>query len=120
MTALSSTELAAIRTDIAQLLPDTGHVLSVTNTSDGMGGFTETWGTATASVAYRLDPLRGREQLAGGAVDAFHTFQLTLAHSVTITTANRFKAADGTQFAVVSVDPEKSWKASTRAVVERV
>ena len=123
MSVLSAAELTAIRADIANMLPDTGYILEVTAyTPDGMGGQTAVYGTATGgTVVYRLDPIRGRESEAGGAVNPFHTFVLTLEYDVTIAETNRFKAADGTQFAVTSVDEDgKSWKASVRAFVERV
>jgi SPP1 family predicted phage head-tail adaptor len=114
---LTADELTAIRADVARLLPDTGYVLSLTQTSDGQGGFTETWGTATTTT-YRLDPVRGQEQQAGAALQPYHTFTLTLPYSVTVTPAQRFQAADGTRYAITSVDGAKSWKASTRATVE--
>jgi head-tail adaptor len=121
MPALSSDELTAIRNDIAELLPDTdGAVLSVTQTSDGMGGFTETWGTATGSLSYRLDPLRGVENEAGGGLQPFHGWQLTLPHDTTITTANRFEDGSGNQYNVIEVDTPKSWRASVRVRLEAV
>ena len=62
MSVLSAAELAVIRADIANMLPDTGFILEQAYTHDGMGGMTETWGTATGgTVVYRLDPIRGRE-----------------------------------------------------------
>lgn len=118
VSALSAAELAAIRADIATLLPDTANILSKTEVPDGSGGVTVTWGTATAAVACRIDPARGREMDIGGQVQAFYGWVLTLPHGTTITNANRVEVNGGT-FAVVSADPEKSWKASVRAYLER-
>lgn len=113
-------ELDAIRKDVLTLLPETGQILVSTGASDGQGGYTETWGTATANVPYRLDPLKGREQVAGAAVQPYHSFVLTLLHGTEITTANRFEAEGGQVYSVTSVDDGKSWQASVRAYVEKV
>jgi hypothetical protein len=122
MSVLSAAELAAIRADVLTMLPDTGFVLESALTPDGMGGWTDVWGTATGgTVVYRLDPVRGQESVAGAAVQPFHTFVLTLPYNATITASNRFQATDGSTWAVKSVDePGKSWIASVRAYVERV
>ena len=117
---ITSDELAQIRADVAGLLPDTGQILGVTLAGDGQGGMTETWGTATANIAYRLDPVRGREQVAGAALQDYHTFVLTLPHNASLTPAHRFQAEDGTLFSVTSVDTQKSWRVSVRAIVERL
>lgn len=119
--ALSSDELTAIRDTVAELLPDTGGaVLVSTQTSDGMGGFTQTWGTAAGTISYRLDPLRGSERLAAEAQQGFQAYQLTLPHDTTVTTAHRFEDGDGNQYAVKSVDGSKSWLSSVRCMVEAV
>lgn len=115
---LSDAELTAIRADIANMLPGTAYVLSVTRASDGAGWFTETWGTA-GTVSCRLDPLRGHEQVSGGAVSPFHQFVLTLPWTSTLTTENRVTVG-GITYSVISVDAAKTWKASTRAVVEKL
>lgn len=117
---MTSAELTQLRSDVeAYLMPDTCNVLSVTRTSDGQGGWTEAWGTASGTVACRLDAKAGREMDAGGAVQAFHTYTLTLKHGTTITTANRVEV-DSSTFAVVSVDTAKSWDAAIRCELERV
>lgn len=118
MSALSDADMAAIRADIAQLLPDTCNILSVSQTPDGQGGVNQTWGTASAAVACRLDPSRGRDQLIGGAVRPFYGFILTVPYDTTLTTAQRIEANSET-FAVVSVDAGKSWAGSKRALLER-
>ena len=115
---LSSSDLAQIRADVLDLLPDTGYILSSSSTPDGAGGYTETWGTA-GTVTYRLDPLRQREQVIGGAVTPFHSFILTLPYNTTIEPEYIFKASDGQQYNVIGVDDGKSWQASVRCMVER-
>lgn len=119
MTGLTDAELAYMRDAIADLLPDRANILSVTRTPDGQGGFTEAWGTVTAGVACRIDPVRGREQVAGVALQPFHHFVGTFPHDATITETHRIEVNDSV-FAVIAVDPDKSWKVATRAALERV
>lgn len=125
MTFLNNKELASIRSDVNNLLPDTGYIITVTNTPDGFGGYTT--GTAMATngtVTCRLDPevktvLKSGEALAGGMIEPFHRFVLTLPYNTAITTDNQFLLGT-TLYNVMSVDSDKSWKASVRAFVERV
>lgn len=113
-------ELDDLRADLeAELLPDTCTILSVTYASDGQGGQTATWGTAAASVACRLDALRGYEGQAGAAVQPFHAWVFTLPADTTITTANRI-VHSGATYNVTAVDGGKSWEACVRAFVEAI
>jgi SPP1 family predicted phage head-tail adaptor len=119
-TFLTTAELAKIRGDIeGGLLPDTCHLLTLTRTSDGQGGWSEAWGTASASVACRLDGLRGSDQISADSLQAFHSWVLTLPYNTTITAAYRVEHG-GNTYTVTSVDTDKSWKASVRAYVELV
>lgn len=117
---LTDPELEAIRAAIESLLPDTCDILSVTRASDGQGGWTDTWGTATASAPCRLDVARpGGEQVFGASVQPFTGYILTMAHDETITPSNRV-SCNGQIFSVVSVDLAKSWDGSRRAYLEIV
>ena len=122
MIGLTAKELTAIRNDINDLLPDIGYILSRSATSDGMGGQTETWGTAGTTTC-RLDPKTsyqsGKEEISAGALNPFHSFVLTMPYDTTITTENRFKLGTIT-YNVISVDIDKSWRASVRAYLERI
>ena len=116
----SSSELASIRADIeSTTLPDTCSLLTVSQAADGQGGVTDTWGTVTASVSCRLDPIRGSEQTAGGAVRPYHSYVLSLPHGTTITAAYRVIVGAST-FSVTSVDTGKSWSGQVRAYLERL
>ena len=116
---LTTAELAQIRSDIADLLPDTGHILSLTQVSDGQGGFTDTWGTATANVACRVDAQSGKEALESAAIQPFHRYMLTVPYDTTITTANRFYHST-TTYNIISVNDDQSWKGDKRAVLEKL
>jgi len=116
---LTSAELTQMRADVAEMLPDTCNLLTVTRTSDGQGGITDTWGTATTGVACRLDPLRGRESVQGAALQAQYSYILTLPYDTTITNAYRVEIGTAV-YDVKAVDQGKSWAVSMRAFVERV
>jgi SPP1 family predicted phage head-tail adaptor len=117
MTALTAAELTQMRTDVNNLMPDTCNILSLTNTSDGQGGFSEAWGTATAGIKCRIDKRSGRESVAAGAVQTFGTWVMTLPSDTTITSAHRVEHGSET-YNVVHVDSDKSWLASVRAELD--
>ncbi len=119
MSWLSANELAQMRADVANLLPDTCTILSVAYTSDSEGGLTEAWGTATASVACRLDFIAGREMEAGGAIQPYTKVMLSLPYSATLATDNRVKVGSET-YAVKSVNNGQSWNVAIRAELERL
>jgi len=127
---LTTAELSDMRTAINDLLPGTGDFYTISNTADGFGGYTE--GTTIVSggsnVPYRLDPLNtsvwGRELLAGGAVNPFHTFILTVAqeYGTLITEKDMFKAGTA-YYSIKSMDNKhanKSWAVSVRLLVEQL
>lgn len=115
---MDSIELSTLRADMLDLLPDTCDVLSVTRTADGYGGMSETWGTASAAVACRMDHRNGRDVLAGGVVQTYQGNILTLPYDTTITTSNRVKYG-GNNYNVISVS-EGSQIAVKRVTVERI
>jgi SPP1 family predicted phage head-tail adaptor len=115
---LSDAELTAIRADVERMLPDTCAILAGTQSPDGYGGITTTWGTVT-TCACRIDPLTGREALAGGAVQPYHAYIVTLPYGTTVTEGNRVEIG-GTRYTIKSVDAGKSWAASVRLVVEKL
>ncbi len=119
MANLSATELAGMRAAINELLPDTCNILSLTSVSDGMGGQTKTWGTATAGVACRLDVTSGREMVSGGALQPFTAYKLSLPYDTTITQGNRVEVSSVT-YAVTSVNVNQSWIAVKRCDLEKV
>jgi len=120
MPGLSNAELTAMRDVIEdELLPDTCDILSVTKTPDGQGGVTETWGTAYAGVAFRLDMKQGREMVSGGALQPFTEYVGSLPYDATVTNANRILHS-GTTYAVTSVNNGQSWIAVTRVMLEKL
>lgn len=115
----TNADLSYMRDTLEQMLPDTGNILSVTRTSDGIGGFSEAWGTTTTGVSCRLDHKRGMKTVTGGALVPFSEDVLTVAYDTTITTGNRFEHGSET-YTVTDVDIDKSWPIIKRCILERV
>lgn len=116
---LTARELAQMQADIYDLLPDLCDILSVAYTADSEGGFTETWGTATAKVHCRIDYRSGRENLIGGAIQPYSNAVLSIPYNTAINSTNRIKSGDYI-WAVKSINDGQSWKAVKRVEMERV
>jgi len=116
---LSEKELNAMRDSIGELLPDFCHLLTLTQVSDGAGGFTDSWGTATRNVSCRLDTRGGRETLFDGSIRPFNTLILSLPYDTEITEAYRVELDDFT-YNVTNVNLGTSWNVVKRVQVERV
>ena len=116
---LDNSELTSMRSAYLDLMPDTCDVHTKTRTTDGQGGFTETWVTASANVRCRLDAYKPREVLAAGAVYPYNQYMLTLPYDTTITTNSRVTHG-GNTYNVVGLDDDKSWKITIRVIIEVV
>ena len=117
---MSNAELVRLRADLeAVLLSGTANILSVTRTPDGQGGFTETWGTAVANVACRVDYNQGAEPAAGGALRPFTFWQLTFHQGTNLTAANRVEVGTIT-YSVSAVDQGNSWDVCLRATGAKI
>lgn len=124
MSFLTTADLAQIKADVAQMLPDTCTLGTLIPTSDSEGGHSFTRGTVSTAVPCRLDSkistveIRGRESMAAGQIMPFHTNVLTLPGTVTID-ESYWALIGSTYYQVRSVDADKSWKVSIRAFVEK-
>lgn len=123
MSLLSAADLEMMRGIIEETLPDTCNILSESLTSDGQGGVTSTWGTATANAACRLDLQTdtrfGDLVQAGGALRKQQRPVLSLSHDVTIEAGNRVEIG-GATYTVISTNVNTSWKAVARATLELI
>lgn len=123
----NAAELARIRTDMEDAtLPDVGHILQLTQASDGEGGLVDTWGTVTANVPCRLDLVISRgvgfigaELLRAASLKPYSSWIASLPHGTVITTANRFEKA-GETYNIIEVDSDRSWLANVRATLEKI
>lgn len=123
---LNSADLEYMRSAVEQLFPDTCNILSLTQTSNGQGGFTETWGTATAGVACRLDSASSKssflaqtQAITAGAIQEATQWMLSLPHDTTIDSNNRVEVS-GYTFNVGAVDIGKSWNAEVRVSLDKI
>ena len=75
----------------------------------------------SAFATYGVGPASAFEYLGGFSDTIKYTgrFILTLKHDQTVTISDRV-IANGVTYEVVSIDPGKSWKASTRATLVEV
>ena len=123
MPSLSVRELSAVREAIADTLPDICSLLTPTYTSDGMGGFALSYGTALTNVPCRLDVIKPREQLSADRNVHFATFMLSLPYNTVVASNYRaeVKTDSGTgTYNVTGIAPDKSWNAVKRVTVERI
>lgn len=120
---LSDAQLAAMRDDVARLLPGTAILQNKTVASDGAGGGSVTWAAVTGgTVACRLDPLRRQgagEETYGLRESAANLYQLTLPYDAPLLMDYRV-LYNGVPYEVRTVDEQKDWGVSVRAVVVRV
>lgn len=121
MSLLTSDELAQLRTDLAALLPDTCIILSSTYTPDGVGGQTQTWGTAAASAACRVDPYQ-RQDSAGIVAEreaARTWYRLTVEYNAALAYDCRV-VFDGDTYEVVQLYDDHSLRAVRRATIAKI
>lgn len=111
-------ELLRIQEDLNTTLPDSCNILAGTRTSDSMGGWTESWATAYATISCRLDFTGGREGVTAGALIPYSGAILTLPASTVITTENRIEHA-GNTYTVQAVNLG-SWLGVKRVSVQKV
>lgn len=111
-------EQASIQAEIERLMPDTCQVITITHTSDGAGGQTDTYGTA-ASIACRLDYLTGTEAIAAGAIQPFGRYMLTVPAATSIVQANRILHS-GITYNVLGINLDISWGMCKRAILEAI
>lgn len=120
--ALTARELAQIRADCAELLPDTCTILTVTRTSDGAGGWVDAVATATGGTAVpcRLDfSDHGIEGLANSELTPYKAGILSMAYDKTVTPLNRI-LFNSVTYNITGVNIDQSWIGIKRVSVERV
>ena len=119
---LSAAELAQMRAAIGELLPDTCNLLEVSRTSDGAGGWSETWGTVTggSALACRLDFRdAGRESVTNASLTPYQSGILSIAYDAPISTNYRVEIGADV-YAVKGENTDQSWLTVRQISVERV
>lgn len=118
---LSSADVAHMSRMQAHLLPDTCTLRTVTQTSDGSGGWTEGTSDVTA-VPCRLmvnAVYAGREVIQADQVRPERTYILTIPETYTLTPKMRIVKA-GVTYEVISVNEGASYGTALRATLTRV
>ena len=118
--SLSTLELAQLRADAEDYLPDTCTIQTATNTRTSEGGFTTTWANTYTSVACRLAPMTqsGVETVEGGAVTAISRWVLTLHHDQTVSEAMRV-VCNGDTFEVEHLEDVHSNRTARRVYMRK-
>lgn len=109
-------EIARMRADIANTLPDTAYILRKTNTGGLYGGFGE--GGTVGTITARLDRL-SRQDSAGIIADAEvgRTFyQATMSYNDDVRDGDDLEV-EGRVFRILQITPSQSVAITLRAVV---
>lgn len=120
---LSSSQLAKMRAQTEELLPDTCVIQSPTNSTDSSGYPTQGYSAVSGgTVACRLDPLN----LRGGQVEIYQSrettrimYQFTTEYDAPLLTDYQI-VTGGNTYQVIQVDVSHSWNVSKRAIIAKV
>lgn len=118
---ISTAELAAMRAEIALMLPDACTIQQPTETVDASGASTFTYATVTGgSVACRLDPINSRAQDYRSTADreALSTDRLlTVPYNAPLAAGYRIAITGGQTYEIVGLIDDHSWRVCRRAYV---
>lgn len=114
---ITASELSWMRTEQNRALPGTAVIERATLTSDGMGGYTETW-AAVGTVSGRLMPrdAQSQEMLAGGEITSLQRWWMTLPHGTDVKEQDRI-SWNGRTFEVIGVGNDESYQTAVRCEV---
>lgn len=119
---LTSSELSDIRADIDSLMPDTCTIQQVSTSQDEVGQAVRSYSSRATDVKCRLDQLSGPAEeygIFGALLHEDIRWILTLPHNQTVDPSDRV-VIDSETYEIVSVDSNKSWKASTRCFLREI
>lgn len=117
---LSSADLARLRSDVLDTLPDTMDIQRTTSGSDAAGYPSESLATVASSVACRIDPVQREGILEAGEREAMRVdYQLTCTHGTDLRNGDQV-IVNGATLEVVSVGKQLSSALVLRAMVIEV
>lgn len=121
MSVINSALLAKMRADVEARLPDTAVIYTVSRTSDGAGGWSDSL-VASGTAICRVDPI-GSSAVEARVVsnrDALTiTYRLTLPYDTAIAVDNQV-VIDGRTYQVVQMTVDHSWNVSKRVIISEV
>jgi len=115
---LATADLAFMRGQQADALPDTCAISRKTLASDGAGGYTETWATVGSGVACRLAVARTGERVMADHIVHEGGFVVTLPYGTAVTPKDRILVGSRT-FEVTGL-ASGSWETAVRASCSEV
>lgn len=116
---LTADELSDIRDCIEDLLPDTCTIQTVTQSSDGMGGWTESWANTHTGVPCRVWRKEGNEREVGDQTAEVTRWVLTVAWDQAVDATMRVVHA-GHTYQVNDVNDTGSERGERRAWLTRI
>jgi hypothetical protein len=122
---LSATDIAGMRSTVADSLPDTAAIGRYTATSDGAGGVSVTYPVAAADAAVpcRIDPvsttLRMTELIVAEREVSESNWIVTFAAGVTLTEKDRITIG-GFTYEAAAVFSQSSWAIDVRVLCRLV
>lgn len=120
MRAISTGELARLRSTQETALPDTCTIQTRTQSVDALGGITHSYANTYTGVACRLDVAdQGSETVRNSAVQAESGWVLTLPHNQAISVTDRV-IHGGLTYEVSAVGASRSWLTARRVQLVRV
>jgi len=117
--SLTATELSDIRDVIESLLPDTCTIQALTRTSDGMGGWTDSYANTYTGIACRVWRQEGGELVVGDQGAEVTRWVLTVAWDQPVTATMRVVHA-GHTYQVNDVNDTGSERGERRAWMTRM
>lgn len=111
---LSAGDLARMRAQQENYLPQTAVIERYSTSADGMGGFTESW-TAVGTVSCRLRPMEveQREMVAGEQMISESRWIVTVPHGTDVTAKDRLQISSRT-FQVTFVNNDEGYQTAVR------
>lgn len=118
---LSTQEVAQLRAEQSAFLPDTCILQTVTRTSDGQGGWAESWANTHTSVSCRLSPVTVSqvEMVEGGQVQAASRWVLTVAYNQALDETMRVVHSSET-YEIEHLEDTHSNRTAKRAYLRRL
>jgi SPP1 family predicted phage head-tail adaptor len=113
----STSDLDKIKAEQEKLMPETVYVQRLTRTSDGAGGWSESWQTI-ATTKGRIAAKSGDENELGGKTTTITTYLITLPANTELTNTDRLQI-NGQQYQIIT-PLDRSEKTALQVICEKL